>query len=186
MDFLTNIRDHHVLVFIHELLDYLILKHKIAKIFSPKCYTINVIVTMKHSMRGFMVMLSNLKNNFVITLTLNHIKLHISAFCRETCSKTSAKIKVTHTVTSGGTSGYKSTKGCISINTIEHQYHISINTMSIDGEYIPLEGDEVTYKLCPIPPKREKCQATHVRIINFTPEVHHRWDSPCSEDAEHC
>ncbi|XP_071525674.1 cold shock domain-containing protein CG9705-like [Panulirus ornatus] len=56
--------------------------------------------------------------------------------------------------------------------------HIS----DIEGEYVPQEGDEVTYRLCPIPPKREKYQATHVRIINFTPEVHHRWDCKPDED----
>ncbi|KAB7498941.1 Cold shock domain-containing protein [Armadillidium nasatum] len=51
----------------------------------------------------------------------------------------------------------------------------------IEGEYVPLKGDEVTYRLCPIPPKREKFQATHVKIINFTPEVHQRWDCPPNE-----
>lgn len=49
---------------------------------------------------------------------------------------------------------------------------------SIEGEYVPLPGDQVQYKLCPIPPKFEKVQAIHVNIINFTPEVHLKWDCP--------
>ena len=53
---------------------------------------------------------------------------------------------------------------------------------SIEGEYVPLPGDEVQYKLCPIPPKFEKNQAINVRIVNLTPEVHLRWDCPVSED----
>lgn len=48
---------------------------------------------------------------------------------------------------------------------------------SIEGEYVPRPGDEVKYRLCPIPPKFEKTQAVHVEIINFTPEVHVRWDA---------
>lgn len=48
-------------------------------------------------------------------------------------------------------------------------------TYSIEGEYIPMSGDEVRYRLCAIPPKNEKYQAVHVEIINFSPEVHHRW-----------
>jgi len=52
---------------------------------------------------------------------------------------------------------------------------------SIEGEYVPREGDEVTYRLCPIPPKIEKFQAIHVRIINFTPDVHLKWDAPIDE-----
>lgn len=47
---------------------------------------------------------------------------------------------------------------------------------SIEGEYVPMEGDEVKYRLCAIPPKNEKFQAVHVKIINLTPEVHHRWE----------
>ena len=53
---------------------------------------------------------------------------------------------------------------------------------SIEGELVPRPGDEVTYKLCPIPPKLEKFQAIHCRIVNFTPEVHLRWDSPLEEE----
>ncbi|KAL9904336.1 cold shock domain-containing protein CG9705 [Glossina fuscipes] len=50
--------------------------------------------------------------------------------------------------------------------------HIS----DIEGEYVPMPGDEVKYRLCAIPPKNEKFQAVHVKIINFSPEVHRRWE----------
>lgn len=48
--------------------------------------------------------------------------------------------------------------------------------ISIEGEYVPMPGDEVQYRLCAIPPKFEKHQAVHVQISNLTPEVHHKWE----------
>lgn len=56
---------------------------------------------------------------------------------------------------------------------------------SIEGEYIPLSGDEVVYRMCSIPPKYEKYQAIHVQITNLTPEVHTRWESPCYDHPHH-
>ncbi|XP_075220559.1 cold shock domain-containing protein CG9705-like [Lycorma delicatula] len=55
---------------------------------------------------------------------------------------------------------------------------IFVHVSDVDGEYVPLPGDEVKYRLCPIPPKFEKHQAVHVEIVNFTPEVHLKWDAP--------
>ncbi|CAG9561746.1 unnamed protein product [Danaus chrysippus] len=52
--------------------------------------------------------------------------------------------------------------------------HIS----DIEGEYVPLPGDEVTYRLCPIPPKFEKCQAVHVQIVQLVRERHLKWNEP--------
>lgn len=48
---------------------------------------------------------------------------------------------------------------------------------SIEGEYIPQTGDEVSYRVCSIPPKFEKMQAIHVKITNLTPEVHTKWEN---------
>lgn len=62
---------------------------------------------------------------------------------------------------------------------------VSILFYSIEGEYVPREGDEVKYRLCPIPPKFEKDQAVHVEIINFTPGVHQRWNAPQHHDNNH-
>nr|ACO10456.1 Cold shock domain-containing protein C2 [Caligus rogercresseyi]ACO11708.1 Cold shock domain-containing protein C2 [Caligus rogercresseyi] len=52
--------------------------------------------------------------------------------------------------------------------------HIS----DIEGEFVPRRNDTVQFKVCPIPPRFEKFQAVQVRITNFTPEVHHKWDVP--------
>lgn len=49
---------------------------------------------------------------------------------------------------------------------------------SIDGEYVPIEGDVVEYRKMLIPPKNEKYQAVHVRIVNLSPEKHKTWDEP--------
>jgi hypothetical protein len=49
--------------------------------------------------------------------------------------------------------------------------HIS----DIEGEYIPRKGDRVRYQTCAMPPRFDKPQAVHIQIIDFTPEVHHRW-----------
>lgn len=44
-----------------------------------------------------------------------------------------------------------------------------------------MQGDEVQYRLCAVPPKYEKHQAIHVNIINFSPEVHLKWEEHNSE-----
>lgn len=50
---------------------------------------------------------------------------------------------------------------------------------SVEGEYVPMAGDHVTYKECPIPPKRSKVQAVEVIITHLAPGTkHHRWEDP--------
>jgi len=49
--------------------------------------------------------------------------------------------------------------------------HIS----DIEGEYIPRKGDRVRYRQCPMPPRFDRPQAVTIQIIDFTPEVHHKW-----------
>lgn len=44
---------------------------------------------------------------------------------------------------------------------------------SVEGEYVPMEGDEVTYKMCTIPPKNEKLQAVEVVITHLAPGTKH-------------
>ena len=49
---------------------------------------------------------------------------------------------------------------------------------SIDGDYVPKEGDVVSYKTHLIPPKNEKMQAVHVEIVQPAEGVKHEtWDS---------
>lgn len=47
--------------------------------------------------------------------------------------------------------------------------------LSIDGEVVPLAGDRVRFKKILIPPKNEKYQAVHVKIVDYVPEKHQRW-----------
>ncbi|KAK7605043.1 hypothetical protein V9T40_006229 [Parthenolecanium corni] len=60
---------------------------------------------------------------------------------------------------------------------------VFVHISDIEGEYVPLPGDEVNYRLCPIPPKFEKNQAVHVKIVNLTPQVHLKWSTPDPETS---
>ncbi|XP_069052451.1 cold shock domain-containing protein C2 [Lepisosteus oculatus] len=50
---------------------------------------------------------------------------------------------------------------------------IFVHISDIEGEYVPIEGDEVTYKVCPIPPKNQKIQAVEVAITHLAPGTKH-------------
>lgn len=54
---------------------------------------------------------------------------------------------------------------------------------SIEGEYVPMPGDEVKYRLCIIPPKYEKHQAVHCQIINFCETKHKKWEDQYYESG---
>ena len=47
------------------------------------------------------------------------------------------------------------------------KHPVFVHISDIEGEYVPLPGDEVKYKVCPIPPKYEKNQATNAQIVNL-------------------
>ncbi|XP_063170669.1 calcium-regulated heat-stable protein 1 [Candoia aspera] len=50
---------------------------------------------------------------------------------------------------------------------------IFVHISDIEGEYVPVAGDEVTYKVCTIPPKNEKLQAVEVNITHLAPGTKH-------------
>ncbi|KAM9392987.1 cold shock domain-containing protein C2 isoform 1-T2 [Pholidichthys leucotaenia] len=50
---------------------------------------------------------------------------------------------------------------------------IFVHISDIEGEYVPVEGDEVTYKVCKIPPKNLKVQAVEVKITHLNPGTKH-------------
>ncbi|XP_073489084.1 calcium-regulated heat-stable protein 1 [Aquarana catesbeiana] len=50
---------------------------------------------------------------------------------------------------------------------------VFLHISDIEGEYVPVEGDEVTFKICSIPPKNEKRQAVEVVITNLAPGTKH-------------
>ncbi|XP_076041038.1 cold shock domain-containing protein CG9705 [Oratosquilla oratoria] len=113
----------------------------------------------------------------------NLLSLPSPIITRRTRTKSTSDIAFNNPEVKGKIKSFCRTKGHGFITPEGETNDIFVHISDIEGEYIPLEGDEVSYKLCPIPPKREKCQATHVRIINFTPEVHHRWDCSPSEES---
>jgi len=70
-------------------------------------------------------------------------------------------------------------KGFGYITPTEGGDDIFVHVSDVDGEFCPHEGDEVSFKMCPLPPKFEKVQAVHVVIKNLNPGVRHeRWDQP--------
>ncbi|XP_002737496.1 calcium-regulated heat stable protein 1-like isoform X2 [Saccoglossus kowalevskii] len=61
----------------------------------------------------------------------------------------------------------------------ENAEELFVHISDIEGEYIPVVGDQVTYKECLIPPKKTKTQAVEVIITHLAPDVkHHRWEDP--------
>ena len=66
--------------------------------------------------------------------------------------------------------------------SLKYVWLIIFSGFSIEGEYVPRHGDEVRYRMCPIPPKNEKYQAVHVQIIHFCPERHTKWASPVLDE----
>lgn len=61
---------------------------------------------------------------------------------------------------------------------------IFVHISDIEGEYVPLPGDEVSYRICFIPPKFEKVQAIHVQFIHLTPEKHSKWEEPSCKSPD--
>ncbi|XP_056264180.1 calcium-regulated heat-stable protein 1 [Pseudoliparis swirei] len=50
---------------------------------------------------------------------------------------------------------------------------IFVHISDIEGEYVLMEGDEVSYKICSIPPKQQKVQAVDVTITHLKPGTKH-------------
>ncbi|XP_059930118.1 calcium-regulated heat-stable protein 1 [Gadus macrocephalus] len=50
---------------------------------------------------------------------------------------------------------------------------IFVHISDIEGEYVPAEGDLLSYKVCSIPPKHEKVQAVEVSITRPKPGTPH-------------
>jgi cold shock CspA family protein len=63
---------------------------------------------------------------------------------------------------------------------------IFVHISDVEGELVPREGDEVTYKLCGMPPKYEKFCAVHVVIVHPRDDVpHERWGEHHRGSATH-
>ncbi|XP_028562081.1 calcium-regulated heat-stable protein 1 [Podarcis muralis] len=64
-------------------------------------------------------------------------------------------------------------KGHGFITPVDGSPDIFVHISDIEGEYVPVTGDEVTYKVCSIPPKNEKLQAVEVVITHLAPGIKH-------------
>ncbi|KAM9779971.1 calcium-regulated heat-stable protein 1 [Neosynchiropus ocellatus] len=71
---------------------------------------------------------------------------------------------------------FSRSKGHGFITPSEGGNDIFVHISDIEGEYVPVEGDEVSYKVCSIPPKHEKVQAVEVTITHLKPgSKHETW-----------
>uniref|UniRef100_UPI00398ECFDF calcium-regulated heat-stable protein 1 n=1 Tax=Pristiophorus japonicus TaxID=55135 RepID=UPI00398ECFDF len=68
---------------------------------------------------------------------------------------------------------FSRSKGHGFITPIDGAPDIFVHISDIEGEYVPMEGDEVSYKVCSIPPKNEKKQAVEVIITYQAPGTKH-------------
>merc|ERR1712130_423553 len=59
-------------------------------------------------------------------------------------------------------------------SSAEHFVHVS----DVESDFVPLKGDQVSFRLCPVPPKFERCQAVNVSITKMVDLPHKRWDTP--------
>ena len=53
-------------------------------------------------------------------------------------------------------------------------HHIFFPLFSIEGEFVPKEGDVVNFRTCPLPPKNVEKQAVMV-VIQEMKGAHERW-----------
>ncbi|XP_036409429.1 calcium-regulated heat-stable protein 1 [Megalops cyprinoides] len=68
---------------------------------------------------------------------------------------------------------FSRSKGHGFITPSEGGSDIFVHISDVEGEYVPMEGDEVSYKVCSIPPKHEKIQAVEVTITHLAPGTKH-------------
>ncbi|XP_060642568.1 calcium-regulated heat-stable protein 1 [Anolis sagrei] len=64
-------------------------------------------------------------------------------------------------------------KGHGFITPAEGGLDIFVHISDIEGEYVPVAGDEMTYKVTTIPPKNDKLQAVEVVITHLAPGTKH-------------
>ncbi|XP_061740044.1 calcium-regulated heat-stable protein 1 [Nerophis ophidion] len=74
-------------------------------------------------------------------------------------------------------------KGHGFIQPFEGGGEIFVHISDIEGEYVLVEGDQVRYKVCSIPPKYEKIQAVEVTITRpKTGTKHETWTGNFSQN----
>lgn len=112
----------------------------------------------------------------------SHLQLPSPIITRRTRTASTSDRAMRNPIDEGKVKSFCRSKGHGFITPASGDDDIFVHISDIEGEYVPLPGDEVSYRLCAIPPKFEKVQAIHVHITHLTPEKHSRWEersSPC-------
>lgn len=112
----------------------------------------------------------------------SHLQLPSPIITRRTRTASTSDRAMRNPIEEGKVKSFCRSKGHGFIAPTTGGDDIFVHISDIEGEYVPLPGDEVSYRLCSIPPKFEKVQAIHVHITHLTPEKHSRWEervSPC-------
>ncbi|CAH0715381.1 unnamed protein product, partial [Brenthis ino] len=108
--------------------------------------------------------------------TLTHLQLPSPIITRRNRTASTSERALQNPIEYGKIKKFCREKGHGFINPGRGGEDIFVHISDIEGEYVPLPGDEVTYRLCPIPPKFEKYQAVHVKIIQLVHERHLKWN----------
>lgn len=112
----------------------------------------------------------------------SHLQLPSPIITRRTRTASTSDRAMRNPIEEGKVKSFSRSKGHGFISPTSGGDDIFVHISDIEGEYVPLPGDEVSYRLCSIPPKFEKVQAIHVHITHLTPEKHSKWEeraSPC-------
>ncbi|XP_050075778.1 cold shock domain-containing protein CG9705 [Anopheles maculipalpis] len=112
----------------------------------------------------------------------SHLQLPSPIITRRTRTASTSDRAMRNPIEEGKVKSFSRSKGHGFITPNGGGDDIFVHISDIEGEYVPLPGDEVSYRLCSIPPKYEKVQAIHVQITHLTPEKHSRWETCMSHD----
>lgn len=107
----------------------------------------------------------------------SHLQLPSPIITRRTRTASTSDRAMRNPIEEGKVKSFSRSKGHGFITPNAGGDDIFVHISDIEGEYVPLPGDEVSYRLCSIPPKYEKVQAIHVQITHLTPEKHSRWET---------
>uniref|UniRef100_A0A2M3ZK65 Putative rna-binding protein n=1 Tax=Anopheles braziliensis TaxID=58242 RepID=A0A2M3ZK65_9DIPT len=115
----------------------------------------------------------------------SHLQLPSPIITRRTRTASTSDRAMRNPIEEGKVKSFSRSKGHGFIEPSAGGDDIFVHISDIEGEYVPLPGDEVSYRLCSIPPKYEKVQAIHVQITHLTPEKHSRWETCIGPDDGH-
>jgi len=113
----------------------------------------------------------------------HHLQLPSPIITRRTRTASTSARALANPIETGIVKAFNRAKGHGFITPHSGGEDLFVHISDIEGEYVPMPGDEVKYRVCIIPPKNEKYQAVHCEIINFCSEKHKRWEEPCNDEG---